>query len=571
MIKKPQILTLNLKEEDNALLKSHNFNIYEGNLGKVIETNNSKYQHRYCLPNQDFPSNLHEYDIVIVDLNNVEKEAYIEKNHIRTTNKTGNNSYLLSVYPQTVFDPRAYSSFLLKREIKETMKHDSLLIVIQAENEIIEYRVVEENGKYPKLLAKEQYSLYQFLPVFPFKTNKVGVETQVSIKNELLNSFLTKYNDEFRYELTFYHPEIWTGENHEPDPSFYPLVLNRDEEIVSYISIGENSGLFLFPILDRKGEFLVEFLENIAPGIFPKIFPFSSKNLWVNNDKYNLPNHEKLLAEKQEIRKEYETKTKLKEDEIEQNSLKYKFLHELITETGDNLVKATIKLLEWLGFENVKDVDESSAKIKEEDIQIENGKGLLVIEVKGIGGTSKDSECNQIAKIKYRRAKERGSFDVFGVYIVNHQRHLPPDERKNPPFTEAQISDAINEERAILTTYQLFQLYFQITQNLLTKEEARSCFYQFGYIDFISQNYSLVDTVEEIFKEGFISIMNINDIKLTVGTELLVEKNFKFYKTTIQEIMQNDKSINEVTNGEIGIKTDKKLTKKSKIWIKKQK
>ena len=71
-----------------------------------------------------------------------------------------------------------------------------------------------------------------------------------------------------------------------------------------------------------------------------------------------------------------------------------------------------------------------------------------------IGGTSKDEECSQIFKIKSRRMKELKRFDVFGLYIVNHQKHLPPLNRENPPFTENQIQDAINDERGLLTTWQ---------------------------------------------------------------------------------------------------------------------
>lgn len=568
MIEKPQILTLNLDSESNNALKNQNLNIYEGSLGKLVNTNNTKYQHKYCLLNNDFPANIHEFDIVIVDLNNIEKENYIKGEHIRSKNKTSNNTYLLSKYPQTIFDPRGYSSYLLVNGIKEIMKHDSLLIVIQAENEEIDYTLVEENGDYPKIVGEEKFSIYEFMPMFPYSKNKEGLETNVKINHELLNSFLSKYNDEFHYEITFYHPEKWNGEKHEKDSNFYPLVTNRDDEIISFANFHDNTGLFLFPIMKRKADFLLEFLENIAPDILPKIFPYSSKNLWVNDNHYYLPNHEKLLTEKKQIREEYEKKTKQKEEEIEKNTSKYKFLHELITETGDELVKATICFLEWLGFENVKDVDETAANLKEEDIQIENNNGLLVIEVKGIGGTSKDSECNQIAKIKYRRAKERGAFDVFGLYIVNHQRHLPPIDRRNPPFTNEQVADAENEERGLLTTYQLFQLYFLITNGYLTKEEARACFYNYGLIDFVSQNYSLVDTVEEVFRDGLVSILNVTDTKLETGAELLVQKNGSYFTAKIQEIKVNDKIVTEIDNGEIGIMTDIRISKKSRIWIK---
>ena len=568
MIKKPQILTLNLDENVNQKLEKHNFNIYKGSLGKLIETNNNKYEHRYCLLNNDFPSNIHEFDVVLVDLNNVEKDIYREEDNLRKVNKTGNNTYLLSEYPQTIFDPRGFASYLLINGIKEIMKHDSLIVVIQAENEEIDYKIVEENGDYPRVKGVKKFSIYEFMPNFPFIKNKEGIETKVLVKNEGLNSLLSKYNSEFFYELIFYHPQIWDGDDKVNDKRFYPLVSNRDGEIISFASFHGKTGLFLFPALKSKSDFLIDFLENVAPDILPKVFPYSTKNLWINNEQYYLPNHAKLLNDKNLLYEEWELKNKQKEDEIIANSKKFKFLHELLTETGDDLVKATIKFLEWLEFENVKDVDKDATVLKEEDIQIENEKGLLVIEVKGIGGTSKDSECSQVAKVKYRRAKERGSFKVFGLYIVNNQRHLPPSERKNPPFTPEQISDAENEERGLLTTYQLFKLYFDIKEGILTKEEARDSLYNYGLIDFVSYNHTMIDTVGEIFSNGFVSIINLNNIEIKQDLELLVEKDGKYEKAKIMEIKVNDKFVTKVSNGEVGIKTNIKIAKKSKIWKK---
>jgi hypothetical protein len=568
MIEKPQILTLNLDENANQKLKEHNFNIYQGSLGKLIETNNKKYKHKYCLLNNDFPSNIHEYDVVIIDLNNVEKEPYREEVNLRRENKTRNNSYLLSEYPQTIFDPRGFASDLLVNGIKEIMKHDSLIVVIQAENEVIDYKMVEENGDYPNVKGEKKFSIYEFMPNFPFIKNKEGKETEVLVKNEGLNTLLSKYNSDFFYELIFYHPQVWDGDNKVNDKNFYPLVSNRDGEIISFASFHEKTGLFLFPALNNKSDFLIDFLENVAPDILPEVFPFSTKNLWINDEEYHLPNHSKLLNDKKLLFEEWEFKNKQKEDEIVKNTEKYKFLHELLTETGNNLVIATIKFLEWLGFENVKDVDDDVIALKQEDIQIENKNGLLVIEVKGIGGTSKDSECSQVTKIKYRRAKERGSFDVFGLYIVNNQRHLPPIERKNPPFTLEQIADAKNEERGLLTTYQLFNLYFIIKEGILTKDEARDSLYKYGLIDFISANYTMIDTVNEIFLEGFVSIIKLNNIEIKQGLEILIEKDGKYRKTTIKEIKVDDKSTSFISNGEVGIKTDIKISKKSKVWKK---
>lgn len=567
MIEKPQILTLNLTDKANSLLKEKNFNIYTGKLGYLVETKNKQYEKKICLLNHDFPSNIHEFDVVIVDLSNEPKIPYKKDEHIRKSNRTESGLYLVSKYPQTIFDPRAFSSKLLELQIGDILKRDSILIVIQNENKQIAYNVAEEKGNSIENKGTQKYGFYDFMPVFPFSQNKHGTETKVVIKHPEFNKFLEKYNKDFVYETTFYHPTTWKGEEKVDRPNFYPLIKNRDDEIVSFAYF-EKYGLYLFPVLNDNSEFLTDFLQSVAPTIQPKVFPFSQEKKWTQSQNYFLPNHKKLIEERKKLKEEYNSKLEQKNEEIDKNKQKYQFLHDILTETGDDLVQSLIKYLEWLGFKRIKDVDSENQELKEEDIQIETEKGLLVIEVKGIGGTSKDSECSQISKIKYRRAEERGKFDVFGLYTVNHQRHLPPLERKNPPFTPAQLADALNEKRGLLTTWQLFNLYFDILEGILTKEEARLSFYDYGLLKFQPTDLLEVDVVEETFLSGFVSILNLSKIKLKTNDSIFVEKDGRFKKAKILEIKVNDEKVNSVKDGEVGIKTDIKIEKNSKIWVK---
>ena len=77
-----------------------------------------------------------------------------------------------------------------------------------------------------------------------------------------------------------------------------------------------------------------------------------------------------------------------------------------------------------------------------EDIQVYDGEDLLIVEVKGIGGTSTDAECSQVAKHRRRREKENRDKNVIPIYIVNHQRYINPKSRENPPFSRDQIDYA---------------------------------------------------------------------------------------------------------------------------------
>jgi len=568
MIEKPQILTLNLTEKANSALVEKGYNIYNGSLGKLVDTKNEKYSFKYHLLNNDFPANAHEYDVVIVDFANEETIDYVKADNQRAKNKTKNNSYLICEYPQTIFDPRGLSSHAFVREIREILKKECLILVFQNESIDTEYKIVEENGDRPLSKGTQEANFYEFVPNFFFEQNKFGKETNVIPNNGELSSFLEKFNKDFTYENIFFHPTVWENDEKIPDPRFYPIIENQNKEIISYVYITNKQVVFIFPVLKDNSEFLTTFLNTIAPSIQPVLFPYSTKNKWIEDIQYALPNQKKLVEERKQIEQDFKKTIESKNKEIESNKDKYSFLHNILTETGDELVSAVIQFLEWLGFENVVDMDAQANDLKEEDIQIENSNGLMVIEVKGIGGTSKDSECSQISKIKYRRAKERGKFDVYGLYLVNHQRHIPAKQRENPPFTKEQIQDAINDERGLLTTWKLFNLYFDIQNGLITKEEAKQLFYKYGLISFIPQNIILVDTIKEIFLKGEVFILNLKDVKIKTGDILYIEKNKKFQQLTILEIKLDDKIISEIDNGEVGVKGNRKVSKNAKVWIK---
>ncbi|MCT3950239.1 hypothetical protein HZQ32_17070 [Elizabethkingia anophelis] len=568
---KPKILTLNLTEKACKLLMSNNFNITEGSLGKTVDI--SHFSERvFCLPGHNIPNNLHEFDIIIVDLSNEEIKSYIKEEHIKEVNKTGEESYLLCEPSMTLFDPRGVSVQKLLRDLKECYKKEFMLIVFQNEREYLPYNFFNKKSR---TTSNRLYSCFDFIPSLPVMYKKTGFETIVveDYINSDFQKFLSKYSSEYIYHNIFEVPEIRVEESGKYilNPHFFPLLTSNNNEVISYIYGDEKSQICLFPEVKDNSTFLLEFLQEIAPSINPNVFPFSTQTKWTVDPHYALPNHMKLEEEKQELIKEYEEKIALKDDEIKNNEEEYKFLHNILTETGDSLVSAIIQYLNWLGFENVVDMDEKviEGNVKEEDIQIETSKGLLVIEVKGIGGTSKDSECSQIAKIKYRRSKERGEFDVFGLYIVNHQRHLPALRRRNPPFTAEQLSDAIHDERGLLTTWQLFNSFYEVESGIITKEQVRERFYDYGLIDFKSKDFIKLPGISEVFKNGSIIILTLENTKIKKGDHIFFDSNGQFERLQILEIQFNNQPIDEIENGEVGIKFDKEIKgKATQLYIK---
>jgi hypothetical protein len=248
--------------------------------------------------------------------------------------------------------------------------------------------------------------------------------------------------------------------------------------------------------------------------------------------------------------------------QIDANKLEYEFLHKILIESGNNLVTFVIQYLKWLGFNDVIEKDSSAeGGLLEEDIQVDLGeKGLLIIEVKGIGGTSKDAECSQIHKVKYRRSKERKRFDVYALYIVNNERNLPPLNRTIPPFNQTQIIDAKNDERGLLYTWQLFNLYFNIESGFITKEIARERILHYGLIDFTPELLTL-GMPYKFFKNNTVICVELNNTEIKKGGFLVFEGNGRYYKSEIINIEIDGHSKESANIGKVGIELSEKIPK----------
>lgn len=564
----PKICLLDIKDEIKVNLLENGFNVNTGTLGKLVNVPNEEYgslsRHR-CLPNHSFPANLHEYDIIVLDLSGDDKIEYEQEQHINKSVTGYSNSYILSQYPQTLFNPKPFGSYLLKSKLAENNNHPVIFIIFADTYEEIIYNVAKEINSHTNSY-ETKYNNYYFYPEPLFFTNKIGKKLIVQQESHEYGFYelLNKHIKEATYYVTFENPKS----NLYPK-DFIPLLKNSHNEAVSFLRFLDNFMFLVFPQIADKNSFLYELLTNQLPILCPTFFPFNTKFKWLEEKEYSLPNTENLLKEKESLIKEYEEKIERKREEIEINHKKYECLHCLLTESGNELVKKVKVFLEWLGFENVKIMDEQdNRKILEEDLRVEIEEGLLVIEVKGIGGTSTDAECSQIEKIKNRRARERNSFDVFGLYIVNHQRYRPPLIRENPPFKEQQIEDAKNDGRGLLTTWQLFNLYFSIKNECITKGEARKALLNYGLIEFVPHNCVSLGIPKDLYHKGEVVTLDLQN-KIEINNELIIKRGSRYLKAKILGIKVHDNSVESVDSGPAGIEVNVPIKGSDELFIKK--
>lgn len=564
IIERPRICCVDLSTSDLAVLESNKFNLFNGTLGSLINVPNKRSGHAvHLMLDFSFPENFHEYDILIVDLINETTKEYTQKDDTIQQTRAKATYKMVCRYPTTTFDPRPISTTILAQNIQKVHKRPFIQIIFACKNYSIEYETVKITDEYPQYLPIQKNSIYDFIHI-PLQSSVAGKEIKICENIKEFKPVLEKYLNNTSYEQTFYHPKNYSDSKSNPD--FTPLLKNINDEIISFVWTDGNLTTIVLPNIENKGLLINDLLTNTLPALVPSVFPYSTEFSWRDDKSYYLPNQIDLLNEQKTIHIEYEKKLIENEEKIIENYKKYQFLHELLTETGDNLVQAVYKYLKWLEFKDVKIQDEHSSSVLEEDLQVKLDNGLLIVETKGIGGTSTDSDCSQISKIKHRRCKERKAFDVFAIYIVNHQRFLPPLDRKNPPFTKEQLSDAENDERGLLSTWQLFTLYFDIQSGLITKDEARKELLKFGLVQFKPKTRTQLPMPKQILKDGQVVILDILNENLKVGQTLILEKNDRFTKTKIESIQVDGKSATDVTKGEVGLKLNDKVSKGTIIW-----
>lgn len=556
---KTKICCLNIDSEICEHL-SQDFDVYNGSLGKIVDLADyhKKNNTAELLLNYDFPKNVHEYEVFISDLRKVEHIGYNTSDHTRSIIIGDSAYYFISNRPETQFNPVPFGCWLLRNKLKKSLR-PFVNIIFQAEKQDIKYTIrdVAQYGD-DEIVEKSNYLLTVDL------TSEVlyGKEIQIC-KNEYAKALFVNFEDEIEYFQTFIQPTKYdskTDSRVPDDKRFIPLLTNKHGEIISYIWVSEQEITFMLPQVKSKKLLLDILFKEILFRYLSEYFPEIAACSWKNQTQYYLPGQLSLHEKKNEIIKQFEESVKQIDWRIEENEKQYKFLHDILTETGDVLVEAIITYLTWLGFERIIDKDKTvNNDVYEEDIQVDLGAlGLLIIEVKGLHGTSKDSECAQISKIKYRRCEERERFDVFALYIVNNERSIEPLKRTIPPFNDNQIKDAKNDKRGLLFTWQLFNLFFNIEDGFITKEEARARMLNTGLIDFTP---SLVELGKpyKYFQDRTVVCVDLNNVQVSNKDILAYEKDGRYYQLSIAEIQQDGNSIEQVSDGKVGIKVDKRV------------
>lgn len=559
---KPWICLLSLAPQEVEVVKNDYLKVYDGSLGNPCLAKYTSDTFCKFLLSHDYPLNVQEYDIFVIDSIKETIVDYSYSDHQRKNNKSPEEYYFYTIHPQQVFDPRNYSKHFLF-DVINSKKKKSIVVIFAGEKEEYTYHI-KDFADYHSSEEVFEYSNYDHLgSVFNIQ-NKFG--TEVLIEPSVYKKLFEKFSTNLSYHAVF-SPFAYQLESY--DLEFSPLAHNSDGEIISFLLKGSNTDVLIVPDIDDKAQFLKELLSDYLPDQYPQLFPFSEKNNWLNQKAYALPNHDKLMLELQDLETKYNRDRIAIDNKLSENKLEFEWLHSLIKDTGNELVNSVIKYFNWIGINKVIDKDETASILKEEDIQLLHGNKIVIAEVKGIFGTSKDDDCSQIAKVRFRRMKELNRTDIAALYIVNHQRNKPPLSRDNPPFKPHQITDAEDDYRGLLTTWQLFQAYFDICDGILSKQDIINQINNTGLIDFEPlTKFIKLGLPKEVHHKGEIVIIELENTVIQSGDELLIAslKGYRLIKVVSMKF--NNQDVKSASNGEVGIKLNGKILATDQIWVK---
>lgn len=371
---KPKIFLIDFDQDTLKKLQDKCLNVTEGSLGKRIHVPNTPRDDTHqCLLNCDIPENLHEYQIVIVNLQDTDLLEYNPKDHLNDKISNGAKKTFICEYPQTIFDPKPIcGAYFLKPDLEEILKRQGILIIFSNRQYYSEYQPITITATNTHRDPHITFNNYEFIRQIPFPVNKFGKEMVVQ-EGIAIASLLKQYLPDATYDVTFSLPTISNQEKNGviPDPQFYPLIWNHQQNIVSFVKDSGNGTIFLFPNIKDKSSFLVELLTEVLPSAFHEIFPHYSKYRWLQESTYTLPNENELLQRKDEIIKKYDDEISRINLALEGNHKKYECLHNLLINDEKTLVKDVESFLKWLGFTDVKNMDEIHPEKLEEDLQID--------------------------------------------------------------------------------------------------------------------------------------------------------------------------------------------------------
>ncbi|MGO8755168.1 MAG: hypothetical protein ACLQHK_08055, partial [Gallionellaceae bacterium] len=539
---KPKILLIDLPKRASDVLLEMGFNVNTGSFGKPYKVQKSSS----FLPLIGLGTlpNYTEQEIIVVDL----KYGELAKEPTEVKHTPYEENDIWAKCDKGFIDPRPRSANDVMNAFDRAYSIGGVFVVFADAKTNIEMIIARQDPRYGFQQAVEFPDVWSFISELAGMEVKPdhGYEMFASEDKSALTKLVSDHLDGGEFSCTL-------KESYFSKVDWTPVVKNKFGQVVGlYSCMGIEGSIIVLPQLANKEEFLAKLFTNVLPEIAPHLFPSIEKGKWTHLPEYELARVIELKAEQDKVEQRAKAEIASLETELENERAKNGWIHDLLTETGDQLVEAVQKALDEIGFQKVVDVDserDKEGKSRREDLQIHDQSPLLIVDVKGIGGYPSDEDALQAGKHAMIRIREMDRTDINGLSIINHQRHLPPLDRENMmPFRQELIDAAMEHVLGLMTSWDLYRLVINRRKLGWNSDEVKSIFYASGRVEVIPQHYQYIGGVAKAWSDKFGVILEDGELK--VGDRIAIEFPIEFEEAPVDSIFVNNKAVQQANIGD---------------------
>ncbi|PEF89797.1 hypothetical protein [Bacillus cereus] len=555
----PKMLLVDLHEEAVDTLKKEGFNIEVGSFGSIYVSSYNKI----CELNGSLPF-ITESDLVIIQLDG-SQQTIVNEPYLEDTVTKGNRKVFTTPRNQDYFDGRMAFSSINKNNFLQVMKNGGIIVTF-ADSKLSEtYNLTEINDGYMEIPTKITSNNYDWTPVkISPKNCSVGKQIVFKEENKAIADLIFKgCENEIIYTSEF-----------ENIPEHEILLKNKSGNTISFIKEIHNGFLIVLPKFENYYKPISNLIRDVLPVIRPELFPDFVTDNWINNEEYIFPEIKNLVRSREVIKEKYEKELVENEVQIGEIKKKNEFLTNMLISQGYNdfLVDNIKQTLEYLGYTKVIDTDKIVEGNKQEDLRILDDNRFTVIEIKGHKGSPTEDDCQALLKYINRNMRSEKRTDIHGILIVNHQRIIPPLERKFPGYTPEQIIDAERDMYTLVTTWELFKSIRLYQEGLLTFKDIDQTLHTPGLFRSIPITWLYIGKIQHIFnrnQENNIICVILDCLEVKKGDQLIIEDGNDYFTQFVEEMRVENQEVDCARKGDkLAIKIQKPLSKQANIYVK---
>lgn len=181
-----------------------------------------------------------------------------------------------------------------------------------------------------------------------------------------------------------------------------PLLLNDASEVKAGWEYVPSGGILFLPHFDRPTTAVRGLLREVLPQITPTLFPQRSRTDWHSDDLYQMPAVLDIRRRRRQVEQKHQQSLEQLDAQEATAKLDQERFLALLTAGSHELREVVCGALEWLEFERVVDEDErrtaAGIKDKEEDLRLQDPGYFAVVEVTSGKGQAPESDYQDLLK-----------------------------------------------------------------------------------------------------------------------------------------------------------------------------